>query len=217
MDENTVKLIAQQLRRPEGDIGIQVGQQMNTGNKWMNVQTIDHLNILPGDNILEIGMGNGIFVDSILKSDKTIHYSGCDYSGIMVEEAGRINNVYVENGQAKFHLANAEKLPFEDDLFDKVFAVNVFYFWENPSIELAEIKRVLKPGGSLTVTVRPKHIMANIPYTNYGFNMYTKDELIKVFNENNYKVAEVLELDEPDMELEGKIIKLQMLIISAFK
>ena len=38
-------------------------------------------------------------------------------------------------------------MPYEDESFDTVFAVNVFHFWADPTLELTECMRVLKPGG----------------------------------------------------------------------
>ena len=46
---------------------------------------------------------------------------------------------------------SVEKMSFPDNFFDFVTAVETYYFWPNFSAALAEIKRVLKPGGKLLV------------------------------------------------------------------
>ena len=124
MDEETQKQIAQQLRKPEGEMGIRVAEEMNLGNRWMNRRTLESLNAANGDNILEIGMGNGFFVKDILSVDNTIKYTGCDYSALMVEEARKLNKQFVENGQAQFYFSNADSLPFDSEKFNKIFTVN---------------------------------------------------------------------------------------------
>ena len=60
MDEEKLKTIAAQLRQPSGEYAIEVGKKMNEGNHDINLYTIKALNLKPGDNILEIGMGNGL-------------------------------------------------------------------------------------------------------------------------------------------------------------
>lgn len=70
MTEEQLKNIALQLRKPEGDWGIEMGEKMNVGNKFINLHTIDVLNPKANDVILEIGMGNGFFVKDIFKLEK---------------------------------------------------------------------------------------------------------------------------------------------------
>ena len=82
MDFKDFEAIASQLRKPHGDQGAEVGKMMNKGNRLMNLAAIEQLNVEPKDNILEIGMGNGIFVRDILEKDSSILYTGCDFSEI---------------------------------------------------------------------------------------------------------------------------------------
>jgi ubiquinone/menaquinone biosynthesis C-methylase UbiE len=42
-------------------------------------------------------------------------------------------------------------LPFADNMFDFVTAFETYYFWPNLNDDLKEIKRVLKPGGTLLI------------------------------------------------------------------
>ena len=48
-------------------------------------------------------------------------------------------------------IGDAHALPFRDEVFDRVFAFNVFEHLRNPALAAAEIRRVLKPGGRLVV------------------------------------------------------------------
>jgi ubiquinone/menaquinone biosynthesis C-methylase UbiE len=142
LTEEEIKAIAAQLRKPDGELGTQVAQIMNVGNQPMNLHTLAVLNPQPLDNILEIGMGNGFFVKNILRLDDSIKYTGCDYSELMVKESIQNNREFVENGRAKFYWSNINNLPFENSIFNKIFTINTFYFWENVSIVLGSHKKV---------------------------------------------------------------------------
>lgn len=63
MDGFTLIQIATQLRKPEVGAGVTAREMMNAGNIHMNVDTITALAVAKGDEILVIGMGNGLFVE----------------------------------------------------------------------------------------------------------------------------------------------------------
>jgi ubiquinone/menaquinone biosynthesis C-methylase UbiE len=217
MENNVFQHIASQLRKPEGEMGKQVGVKMNTGNALIYKWTIELLNVQPHDNILEIGMGNGGFVKDICRGDVSVRYTGVDYSPTMIEEATKINEELITNNQAHFLLGNAQELPFMSHSFNKVFTVNTIYFWEDNIKVLTEIKRALKPEGMLVVAVRPKSVMSNYPYTQYGFRMFSKEELTDLLNKNGFTVTNVLERAEPEQEVNGKMVKTASLILVSRK
>lgn len=217
MDEDTLKAIAGQLRKPTGEYAIQVGEKMNESNFNINLNTIEALKPETGDNILEIGMGNAFFVKYILLADNTIKYTGCDFSEAMVEEAGKHNEKFIKKGQVQFHIANADKLPFRDETFDKVFSVNTIYFWDDLQLVFSEIRRVLKPKGQIIISVRPRSVMEHYPFVKYGFAMFTKDDLTNLLSKNNFKVLETLEKDEPEQEINGEKMPVKTLLICAEK
>ena len=72
---------------------------------------------------------------------------GIDLSPPMVRLAGKRNTRAVTEGKAVLGAGDAAALPFEQGTFDKVFAVNVLYFWAQPLTPLAEIGRTMKKGG----------------------------------------------------------------------
>jgi len=217
MDEETLRAIAGQLRQPSGEYAIQVGKKMNEGNLHINLNTFEALNLTKGDNILEIGMGNGFFVKNILSADNSIKYTGCDFSEIMVDEACKQNDIFIASGQAEFCNADASELPFDSESFDKVFSINTIYFWDNPKIVLAEIWRVLKPKGQITISVRPKSIMEHYPFVKYGFKMFVKEDLTELISKNNFKVIDILEKTEPEVEINDELTKTATLLIIAEK
>jgi ubiquinone/menaquinone biosynthesis C-methylase UbiE len=217
MDETSYQQLAAQLRHPAGEAGIQTGEWMNRGNTQINLDTIAILNATAGDNILEIGMGNGFFVQHILQKDDNIQYTGADFSDVMVKEAERINAAWIDKGSAKFVMSDVAALPFVNAIFNKIFTINTIYFWDDTVTILSEIKRVLQPAGKLIVTLRPKRQMKNYPFTKYGFNMFSKEEAEQLLTKNGFAILQALEIQEPDFELNGELVKMESLVIEAVK
>ena len=215
MTEEELKEMAAQLRKPAGEKGLKTGEWMNSGNFQMNQDTLRVLEPKNGDSILEIGMGNGLFVKNILENRPSLRYTGCDFSHEMVEEAKKMNNFWVNNEQARFINTSAIKLPFENKSFDKIFSVNTIYFWDNEPAILKEFKRVLKPGGCFILALRPKHQMIKYPFTKYGFSMFSKEEVFILLQNNGFIVTQSYENTEPDFELNGEAMKMENLIVAA--
>lgn len=217
MDEETLKGIAAQLRKPEGDWAIKVGEMMNVGNALVNTRAIEQLAPSAGDNILELGMGNGYFAKNILDAHPTIKYTGCDYSEQMVGEANRLNGPFVSEGRAAFYCTDGTTLPFNDGVYNKILTVNTLYFWDDREAVLSEITRVLKPGGALVIGIRPQDTMKDYPMTKYGFTMYSAASLQDFLTTHGYIIAGVCEEAEPQQEIGGKMVDVASLIVHAVK
>lgn len=205
--------IARQLRKPSGETGIIVGQMMNEGNRAMNLHSIAVLDPQPGDSILEIGMGNGYFIKNIVNLDTSINYCGIDHSLEMVEEASRINAKWVANERVKFIHHQGKAFPLANSQFNKVFTVNTFYFWDDPEKMLAEIKRVLVPEGLLILSLRPRHIMEQYPFTKNGFMVLDLDEIKQMLNSNGFSIKNITKVVEPDHQFDELPEKRESIIL----
>jgi SAM-dependent methyltransferase len=77
-------------------------------------------------------------------------------------------------------------LPYPAELFDVAFSLHSIYFWRNPVDCLREIKRVLKPGGSLAITIQPKDKWT--PKVDPGImTLYFGEDLASMFSEAGYR------------------------------
>ena len=102
-----------------------------------------------GGQILDIGCGNGILLESL---PKNMDYFGIDVSASLIEEAGKKYEEFKE----KFSVFNGLKIPFPDKSFDFVFSIAVLHHIPGEDFRLnhlKEITRVLKPGGKAIIGV----------------------------------------------------------------
>ncbi|MCL5795223.1 MAG: class I SAM-dependent methyltransferase [Patescibacteria group bacterium] len=100
------------------------------------------------NRVLDFGCGNGRL--STLFKDKTIQYTGVDFSYKMIEIARKIHPT------PNFIVIDSLKLPFADKYFDKIFCLSVLHHIPSRIFRLEllkEFKRVLKPNGMLSLTV----------------------------------------------------------------
>lgn len=183
---NPDKKIAKQLRRPSGRLATYVGEQMNIGNQDLYNFTLQHIDIQNGERILEIGYGNGKFYSDIFEKSPNADISGIDYSQAMYKEAVANNKQLIQEGKLDLHYNSSDVIPYEDNIFDKVFCNNVVYFWQNPAKDLSEILRVLKPNGKFFAGIRTKETMLKLPFTQYGFTMYAPQEFEEVLKQNHF-------------------------------
>jgi ubiquinone/menaquinone biosynthesis C-methylase UbiE len=169
LSETELRQLAGQLRCPNGNSGLKVGEMMNFTNGNMIARTIAGLKLSDGDNVLEIGPGNGLHVKDIINNSKNIIYTGIDISSTMVEEAQKLN---AGSANVSFQITDSGTIPFKTKQFDKIFTTNTIYFWKDPQVYAGEIARVMKPGGILSIGFIPKSTMQHIPFAKYGFVLY---------------------------------------------
>jgi len=91
--------------------------------------------------ILDVGCGGGFLSNFLAAED--YHVFGVDLS----EESLKVAQKYDRTKTATYVKANAENLPYTDESFDVVTAMDFLEHVENPQQIIDEISRVLKPGG----------------------------------------------------------------------
>jgi SAM-dependent methyltransferase len=77
-----------------------------------------------------------------------------DVSEEMVRLAGRRNSELVRTGALRLHRGDGVALPVDDNSQDGVLSVHNLYFWPKPEETIAEIARVLRPGGRILLVFR---------------------------------------------------------------
>ncbi|NUM32199.1 MAG: methyltransferase domain-containing protein [Bacteroidetes bacterium] len=203
------RFIAKQLTQPFGSKAEKFGKLMNKANDKLYKNIIDILEIKDGEEILEIGFANGRFFEKLFKKNKNIKVSGVDYSEPMVKIAREYNEDLIEDNKLDLYYCSSNAMPFESKKFDKIFCINLIYFWENAEENLQEIFRVLKPGGKFYACFRLKDCLNKLPYTRYWTNLYEVDDWISILEKNNFTDINKIIINEHQVEMMGHKVQLK--------
>lgn len=102
--------------------------------------------IAPGKRILEVGCGSGMTSWRLAK-EYDCYLVGVDLSEEMITWSKKRAAREKVTDRTEFRVANAEKLPFEDNDFDIVLCESVTAFPEEKQKVVYEYARVVRPGG----------------------------------------------------------------------
>jgi SAM-dependent methyltransferase len=80
-----------------------------------------------------------------------VHVTGVDISRDMVERARSLTTTSGVADRVEFHVGDVAALSFPDASFDVVVSTFSLHHWSDPADGLAEIYRVLRPGGVAVV------------------------------------------------------------------
>jgi ubiquinone/menaquinone biosynthesis C-methylase UbiE len=110
---------------------------------------IDFVGLANGERILDVGCGTGSLTFALTRFADLGAISAIDYSPVFVAATNRRNT----DPRVRIEQADACALPFEDGTFDRALALLVLHFVPEASKAVAEMRRVVRPGGVVAAVV----------------------------------------------------------------
>ena len=146
--------------------------------------------IQDGWTILDIGCGGGATLQRLLKRSQGSTVYGIDISEESVAKARQVN-ARVLNKQVFVCQGSAEQLPYDDETFNLVTAVETVYFWPHLPACFQEVRRVLKQGGKFAILIEV--VEGDSMWTNVveGMKVYSPEELQALLNEAGFIHTEI--------------------------
>jgi SAM-dependent methyltransferase len=135
----------------------------------------------PGEEVLDAGCGPG--VTSLTLSQQGYKVTAIDTDPAKIEILRLLGLSLGRNLAAQ--IATVCDLPFRDASFDKVLCAEVLEHVEDDRRAVAELARVLRPGGVLVITVPSKHSIAHAYEDDFGHARpgYTPESLLSLLRE----------------------------------
>lgn len=172
------RYLAGQLSRPTGIIGkFILGPLWNRRNARLNDVTLACLELGAEDRVLELGFGGGYLLEKIISQAKRGFVAGVDVSPVMVKNCRARWRKAIAAGQVDVQVGRAEALPYPDGHFSKASSVNSIFYWSDVRQGLAEIYRVLQPGGKAVLTFTCRKDLEKKRFAQYGVKVYNEQEL----------------------------------------
>ncbi len=141
--------LVRQVKKPDRFAGRLFTWLMNRSHASLTDWALTHLQIPEGATVLDVGCGGGRTINKL--AAKAAQVYGIDYAAGSVATSRAHNQRLIAEGRVHVEQASVSQLPFPDDKFDLVTAIETQYYWPNLQGDMREILRVLKPGGRLMV------------------------------------------------------------------
>jgi SAM-dependent methyltransferase len=138
---------------------------------------LEMLGISPGERVLDSGCGTGNYARHLAKAAGDGLVVGIDASKPMVAAAARRGG----GTNLAYFRGDACDLPFSDGRFDAVCSVGVIHMIGEPMKAVAEMVRVLAPGGRLVIVASCEQDA--IPLAKGQMTTFGRDELTGVFRD----------------------------------
>lgn len=138
-----------QCQKPRGWLGRFTLWRMNKSHSKLTDWGLSHVSIAPNYTILDVGCGGGRTVSKLAALATQGRVFGIDYSADSVAVSHKTNAAAVSAGRVEICQASVSQLPFADNTFDLITAVETHFWWSNLSGDVREVFRVTKAGGTL--------------------------------------------------------------------
>lgn len=138
-----------QCSKPTGWLGRFTLWRMNASHSKLTDWGLKNIPIENHFTILDVGCGGGRTVSKLAAVATQGKVHGVDYSDESVAATKRTNARWIDLGRVEVHHGSVSQLPFPDNMFDLVTAVETHFWWPNLPGDMREVFRVLKPGGTL--------------------------------------------------------------------
>ena len=180
-----------QIRRPTGLLGRLLVRGMNRTPHERTNWGLQHVAIGEEYIILDVGCGGGRTIDKLAERAPFGKIYGVDISDDSVNVAKRYNRDLLEAGRSEIQVSGVSSLPFEDDFFDVVTAVETHYYWPSLKDDLLEIQRVLVPWGKFLIIggeyLGSKYDERNEKWAEtIGMNIHTLEEIRNILENTGF-------------------------------
>lgn len=155
MPEGTIILTERdmdnQCRKPSGWLGRITLRNMNKRHSSVTDWGLSHLIVPREGTILDIGCGGGRTIAKLSAASGSGVVHGLDHSPESVRVASEANAELVKAGRVAIREGAVSQLPYANDTFDLVTAVETHFFWPELPADVREVLRVVKPGGTFAI------------------------------------------------------------------
>jgi ubiquinone/menaquinone biosynthesis C-methylase UbiE len=139
---------------PRGTLGRIGGALMARGNAETERRVVEIARPGAADTVLVLGPGPGVGLHAA--AERAALVIGVDPAEAMLEAAGRRCAEQVQAGTVQLRTGTASETGLDAESVDLAVSVNNVQLWSDVPAGLAELARVLRPGGRLMISVHER-------------------------------------------------------------
>jgi ubiquinone/menaquinone biosynthesis C-methylase UbiE len=192
--------VVSQFSKPTGWMGRYTLWRMNASHSKLTDWGLEHISIGSHFTILDVGCGGGKTISKLAAIATQGKVYGIDHSDESVAVSKRKNARWISLGRVELRHGPVSELPFSDDAFDLVTAVETHFFWPDLPADMREVWRVLKPGGTLIIVSEAykgaRRIAGNLAEKYVpppGMKLLTANEHRELFANAGYADVQIVE------------------------
>lgn len=143
--------LGRQVKKPTRFVGRIFTSLMNASHSELTDWALAHVQIPANAAVLDVGCGGGRTIEKLANLAPLVY--GIDYAAGSVAASIAHNKQLLAEKRVHIQQASVSQLPFPENSFDVVTAIETQYYWPDLLSDMREILRVLKPGGRLVVVL----------------------------------------------------------------
>lgn len=152
------EFLIKQSQKPSGLIGRVITKIWSFYFKKLSLWAIKQTTISDNYRILEIGYGGGSTIKNLLALNKNLEIHGIDISKESYRTAQRVHSDSIRKGSVQLKIGNVENMPYQNNYFDRIFAIQTHIFWRDIKKSFQEVYRVLSSNSTLIIASEKEKI-----------------------------------------------------------
>ena len=152
------EFLIKQSQKPSGLIGRVITRIWSFYFKKLSLWAIKQTTISDNYRILEIGYGGGSTIKNLLALNKNLEIHGIDISKESYRTAQRVHSDSIRKGSVQLKIGNVENMPYQNNYFDRIFAIQTHIFWKDIKKSFQEVYRVLSSNSTLIIASEKEKI-----------------------------------------------------------
>ena len=152
------RFLIKQSQKPSGLVGRVITKIWSFYFKKLSLWAIKQTTISGNYRILEIGYGGGSTIKNLLALNKHLEVHGIDISKESYRTAQRVHSDSIRKGSVQLKIGNVENIPYQNNYFDRVFAIQTHIFWKDIKKSFQEVYRVMSSNSTLIIASEKEKI-----------------------------------------------------------
>jgi cyclopropane fatty-acyl-phospholipid synthase-like methyltransferase len=146
--------------------------------------------VQPGEKLLEIGYGPGTGINKIAERCSTCTIHGIDFSPLMYKRASKYNQSFIDKGNMVLQLGDFLSTTIVSNDYDKIFCLNVVYFWNELKQPFEKVLSLLKKGGAFHIYMADRSTLIEKKAPDSVFNKYSIEQIDEALKSAGFRNVE---------------------------